>query len=91
MTSEEFAGAEAPAMEFVFTVCDQVAGELCPIWPGHPISAQSGFPDPAAFEGSETETRAVFANVLAQIYDRVSIFVNLPIDSLERLALQKAT
>ena len=86
---EEFAGAEAPTMDFVFTVCDQAAGELCPVWPGQPISAHWGFPDPAAFEGSETETRAVFADVFGQIYDRISIFVGLPIDSIERLSLQK--
>ena len=86
---EEFAGPEAPTMDFVFTVCDQAAGEMCPVWPGQPISAHWGFPDPAAFEGSESETRAVFADVFGQIYDRISIFVGLPIDSIERLSLQK--
>ena len=86
---EEFAGPEAPTMDFVFTVCDQAAGEMCPVWPGQPISAHWGFPDPAAFEGSESETRAVFADVFGQIYDRISIFVGLPIDSIERLSLQR--
>jgi protein-tyrosine-phosphatase len=86
---DEFAQPGAPVMDFVFTVCDNAAGEICPIWPGQPISAHWGFPDPAAFEGSIAETRAVFADVYRQIFTRVALFTALPIASLERLALQR--
>ena len=85
----EFATDEAPAMDFVFTVCDKAAGEVCPVWPGQPMSAHWPFPDPAHFDGSETEQRALFADVYGQIHNRVSIFVSLPMTSLDRLALQK--
>jgi len=86
---DEFAQPGAPVMDFVFTVCDNAAGEICPIWPGQPISAHWGFPDPAAFEGSIAETRAVFVDVYLQIFTRVALFTALPIASLERLALQR--
>ena len=86
---DEFAHPGAPVMDFVFTVCDNAAGEICPIWPGQPISAHWGFPDPAAFEGSIAETRAVFVDVYRQIFTRVALFTALPIASLERLALQR--
>lgn len=86
---DEFAQPGAPVMDFVFTVCDNAAGEICPIWPGQPISAHWGFPDPAAFEGSIAETRAVFVDVYQQIFTRVALFTALPIASLERLALQR--
>jgi protein-tyrosine-phosphatase len=86
---DEFAQPGAPVMDFVFTVCDNAAGEICPIWPGQPISAHWGFPDPAAFEGPIAETRAVFADVYRQIFTRVALFTALPIASLERLALQR--
>ncbi len=86
---DEFAAADAPQMDFVFTVCDNAAGEVCPIWPGHPMTAHWPFPDPAAFEGSEAEKRALFADVYGQINNRVSIFVNLPIESLDNLALKE--
>ena len=85
----EFAGENAPEMDFVFTVCDKAAGETCPVWPGQPMIAHWGFPDPAAFEGSEAETAAFFADVYRQIRTRLEIFVSLPIDSLDRLALKK--
>ena len=84
-----FAEPGAPKMDFVFTVCDNAAGEICPIWPGHPMVAHWPFQDPAAFEGSEAEKRQVFADVYGQIYNRVDIFVNLPITALDKLSLQK--
>ena len=84
-----FAEPGAPHMDFVFTVCDQAAGEVCPIWPGQPISAHWPFEDPAAFDGSEAEKRALFARVYGYIANRIGIFVNLPIESLDRLSLQR--
>ena len=86
---DEYAQEDAPHMDFVFTVCDSAAGEVCPIWPGQPMSAHWGFPDPAAYEGDEAAKAAFFAEVYGQIERRISIFVNLPIDSLDELTLQK--
>ncbi len=86
---DEFAQPGAPEMDFVFTVCDNAAGEVCPIWPGQPVTAHWGFPDPAAFKGSEAETRAEFADVYSMIHARIEPFVNLPIATLDRLALQR--
>jgi arsenate reductase len=86
---DEFAKPGAPALDFVFTVCDQAAGEVCPVWPGQPITAHWGFPDPAAFEGSEAEKRAVFADVFRQMENRIKIFCALPIERLSRLAIQR--
>ena len=76
-------------MDFVFTVCDDAAGEACPIWPGQPMTAHWGVPDPAACEGTEAESRLAFADAYRMLNNRISIFVSLPIDSLDRLALQK--
>jgi protein-tyrosine-phosphatase len=86
---EEFANPNAPVMEFVITVCDSAAGEVCPVWPGQPMTAHWGFPDPAAFEGTETETRAFFAQVYGQIERRIEIFLNLPLEALDRMSLQR--
>jgi len=86
---DEFSGPDAPKMDFVFTVCDNAAGEVCPIWPGQPMTAHWPFQDPAAFEGTEAEKRQLFADVYGQIHNRVAIFVNLPITALDKLALQK--
>jgi len=86
---DEFAGPSAPAMDFVFTVCDNAAGEICPIWPGQPTTAHWPFPDPVAFVGPEAEQRALFAQVYGMIERRLAIFVNLPIASLDRLSLKK--
>jgi arsenate reductase (thioredoxin) len=86
---EEFAQSGAPEMDFVFTVCDRAAGEVCPVWPGQPMTAHWGFPDPARFEGTEPEKRALFADVYGQIHNRLSIFVSLPLASLDRLSLKK--
>jgi arsenate reductase len=85
---EEFATPDAPVLDFVFTVCDQAAGEVCPVWPGQPITAHWGFPDPAAFEGSEAEQRIFFGDVFRQIENRIKIFCALPIERLSRLAIQ---
>ena len=86
---DEFATPDAPAMDFVFTVCDRAAGEVCPIWPGQPVSAHWGFPDPAAVEGPEAVNRAAFADVYREIATRIEIFANLPIESLDALALRR--
>jgi len=86
---DEFAGADAPEMDFVFTVCDNAANEVCPVWPGQPMSAHWGIPDPAEAKGTKAEIAAVFADTYRMLTNRISIFVNLPIESLEKLALQK--
>lgn len=86
---DEFAGDDAPEMDFVFTVCDNAAGEACPVWPGAPLRAHWPFQDPAAAEGSEAQKRQVFADVYGQIHNRADIFVNLPIAALDKLSLQK--
>ena len=86
---DEFAAPGAPVMDFVFTVCDQAAEEVCPVWPGQPITAHWGFPDPAAAAGSEAERRAVFAEVFRQIENRLKIFAALPLERLDRLAIQR--
>ena len=86
---DEFALPTAPMLDFVFTVCDQAAGEVCPIWPGQPITAHWGFPDPAAFTGPDVEKRALFADVFRQIETRIKIFAALPLEKLDRLAIQR--
>jgi protein-tyrosine-phosphatase len=86
---DEFAEPGAPALDFVFTVCDNAAGETCPIWPGQPMTAHWGLPDPAAVEGNEAERRLAFAETLRMLNNRISTFVNLPIKSLDKLSLQK--
>ncbi len=86
---DEFAGPAAPQMDFVFTVCDDAAGEVCPIWPGHPMTAHWGVPDPAAATGTEAERRLAFAEAYRMLNQRISTFVSLPIASLDRLALKK--
>ncbi|MCX7628088.1 MAG: arsenate reductase ArsC [Methylophilaceae bacterium] len=86
---DEFTGPDAPQMDFVITVCDRAAGEVCPVWPGNPITAHWGFEDPAALEGTDDEKRALFRKVFHQIRNRVSIFVNLPLTNLDRLAIKR--
>jgi protein-tyrosine-phosphatase len=86
---EEFAAQGAPPLDFVFTVCDDAASEVCPVWPGQPMSAHWGLPDPSAAEGSEAERRFAFADTHRMLYQRISIFTNLPLASLDRLSLQK--
>jgi arsenate reductase len=85
---DEFAQPGAPGLDFVVTVCDSAAGEICPLWPGQPITAHWSFPDPAAFEGREVEARALFLDVFRQIRTRLDIFRNLPVARLDRLALK---
>lgn len=85
----EFAGPDAPKMDFVFTVCDNAANEVCPVWPGQPMTAHWGVPDPTLFEGSEAEKRLAFADTLRYMTNRIDIFINLPLESLDKLALQK--
>lgn len=85
----EFAQDGAPRMDFVFTVCDDAAAEVCPIWPGQPVTAHWGVPDPSAAQGSEAEKRFAFADTHRMLYQRIGIFVNLPLASISRLALQK--
>ncbi len=86
---DEFATLDAPKLDFVFTVCDYAAGEVCPVWPGQPMTAHWGFPDPAAFEGTQTEKRAFFQEVFRQIRTRIELFISLPMASLDRLSLQR--
>jgi len=86
---DEFAGPDAPTLDFVFTVCDNAANEVCPIWPGQPMTAHWGVPDPSAATGTEAERRFAFADTHRMLFQRISIFTNLPIDSLDKLSLQR--
>jgi arsenate reductase len=86
---DEFATEGSPTLDFVFTVCDDAAGEVCPIWPGQPMTAHWGIPDPAAVEGTEAERRLAFAEAYRMLSNCISIFVSLPLASLDHLALQK--
>ncbi|WOS65289.1 arsenate reductase ArsC [Sinorhizobium fredii] len=86
---DEFAAPSAPQMDFVFTVCDAAAAEACPAWPGQPMTAHWGVPDPAAAEGSETERHFAFAEAHRMLNNRISIFTSLPMTSLDKLSLQK--
>jgi protein-tyrosine-phosphatase len=85
---DEFAQPGAPPLDFVFTVCDNAAGEVCPIWPGQPMTAHWGIPDPAAATGSQVEIARAFANAYGAMNNRITVFVNLPFASLDRLSLQ---
>ena len=85
----EFAGAQAPKLDFVFTVCDNAAKESCPVWPGQPMTAHWGVPDPAEAIGNEAEMRFAFADALRMLTNRIEIFVSLPLQSLDQLTLQK--
>ncbi len=86
---DEFAAPGAPKLDFVFTVCDDAANEVCPIWPGQPMTAHWGLPDPAKVEGSEAERTLAFADTMRMLNQRIGIFVSLPLDKLSKLALQK--
>ena len=85
----EFSGAGAPQLDFVFTVCDDAANEACPVWPGQPMTAHWGVPDPAAATGSEAEVRLAFADTFRMLNNRISVFVSLPLHSLDKLTLQR--
>ncbi len=85
---DEFAVPDAPRLDFVFTVCDNAAGEVCPIWPGQPMTAHWGVPDPAAVEGSDTEVALAFSDTYRMLFSRISIFTALPLASIDRMSLQ---
>ena len=80
---------DAPRLDFVFTVCDNAAGEVCPVWPGQPMTAHWGIPDPAAVEGSDDDKRKAFADASRTLLNRIRIFASLPLDKLDRLSLQR--
>jgi protein-tyrosine-phosphatase len=86
---DEFADDHAPVMDFVFTVCDQAAGEVCPIWPGNPITAHWGVADPATAEGTEAQRVQAFRAAYRQLEARIKLFVALPIDKLDRMAIRR--
>ena len=86
---DEFAKPGAPRLDFVFTVCDDAAAEVCPIWPGQPMTAHWGMPDPAAATGSPSEIALAFADAYRMLNNRISLFMNLPMASLDRLSLQR--
>ncbi len=86
---DEFASADSPKLDFVITVCDNAAGEVCPIWPGQPMTAHWGMPDPAAVEGSPAEIAVAFADTYRMLNNRLSTFANLKISGLDRMSLQK--
>jgi arsenate reductase (thioredoxin) len=85
---DEFASPGAPPIDFIFTVCDNAAGEVCPVWPGKPMSAHWGIADPAAAEGTEAEKAFAFRKALKELETRIKLLTSLPIDSLDRMTLQ---
>jgi arsenate reductase len=85
---DEFAKPGAPSMDFVITVCDQAAGEQCPFWPGQPVTAHWGMPDPAAVEGTDDQKRRAFSDTANMLRRRIELLANLPFEKLDRLALQ---
>ena len=86
---DEFGVPGAPHLDFIFTVCDNAAGEVCPVWPGQPMTAHWGIPDPAAVEGSDEDRRKAFAEAARSLLNRIRPFVSLPLDKLDRLSLQR--
>ena len=86
---DEFAAPGAPRLDFIFTVCDAAAGEICPVWPGQPMSAQWGVADPAAVEGSDADKRRAFAEASRTLLNRIRAFVSLPLEKLDRLSVQR--
>jgi protein-tyrosine-phosphatase len=87
---DEFAQADAPRLDFVITVCDKAAGEVCPVWPGQPMTAHWGIPDPVAVEGSDEVKRHAFVDAMNQLQRRICMFVSLPFEKLDRMKLQQA-
>lgn len=85
---QEFASPEAPHLDFVFTVCDQAAGESCPVWPGQPVTAHWGMPDPAAVEGPEAVVRKAFLDTFITLQRRIQLMLSLPIASLDQMAIR---
>jgi len=86
---DEYAQPGAPALDFVFTVCDNAAGEVCPLWPGQPISAHWGIQDPAAVQGSDERKHKAFLRAFSELSTRINLFMSLPLDKLDRLVLKK--
>jgi protein-tyrosine-phosphatase len=86
---QEFAGPNAPKLDFVFTVCDNAANEACPIWPAQPMTAHWGVPDPATATGTEAEVRFAFADALRMLTNRINVFISLPLQSLDQMTLQR--
>lgn len=86
---DEFSAPGAPELDFVFTVCDNAAAEVCPVWPGQPISAHWGMPDPAAVEGSDEVKRKAFFGAYNQLFNRLMLFVNLPLEKLDHAVLKQ--
>ena len=86
---DEFAWSDAPKIDFVFTVCDNAAKEVCPIWPGHPITAHWGVPDPAAVKGADEEIQQAFRNAFFLLGRRITLFLDLPLTSIDNLTLKK--
>jgi arsenate reductase len=84
---EAFSGDDVPVMDFVFTVCDAAAGETCPVWPGQPTTAHWGIPDPAAVEGSDIEKETAFVTAFRYLRNRLSVFIALPLERLDKIAL----
>ena len=85
---DEFATADALPLDFIFTVCDNAAGEICPVWPGKPMTAHWGLPDPAAVNGSDAEIAAAFADTYRMLSNRIGLFVALPLDAIDEMSLQ---
>jgi arsenate reductase (thioredoxin) len=85
---DEFAAPGAPPLDFIFTVCDNAAGEVCPVWPGQPVSAHWGLPDPAAVDGSDAEVAAAFADTYRMLSNRIGLFCSLPLAELDAMSLQ---
>lgn len=85
---KEFAGNDAPKLDFVFTVCDNAAGEACPVWPGQPMTAHWGIPDPAAVDGSPEQILAAFNEALRLLRNRIDLFLALPLESIDQMSLQ---
>jgi len=86
----EFAQPGASRLDFVFTVCDKAAGEVCPVWPGQPMTAHWGIPDPAEVQGSDDDKRRAFFQAYNQLHKRISLFASLPFDKLDRIKLQQS-
>jgi arsenate reductase len=86
---DEFAKPDAPRMDFVFTVCDNAANEVCPVWPGHPVTAHWGVPDPAAIAGTAEEVQKAYREVFFLLENRIALFLDLPVTSIDGLAFKK--
>ena len=86
---DEFVAPDAPVFDFIFTVCDNAAGEACPLWPGKPVSAHWGVPDPAAVEGTEEQQRKAFTDAAITLRRRIELFLSLPLKSLDAMSLQR--